>query len=285
MKPKQLVIPTLLFLLLVGNFLVWTKVIFASSGKLIVKVYDIGQGDSIFIKTPGNYKILIDGGPTNKVLDYLNQDLGLNDRSLDLLVLTHPQNDHMFGLIEVVKQFRVKNVLVSGVANTTASFKLWQNTLDNAHLQPKIAHQGQTINLADQVRLQILWPKETKPQVSDLNQAAVVMKVSYGNFDMLLTADADQVVQPYTSMTTHVEVLKVPHHGSKTALREDFLRSLNPDVSVISVGAKNNYGHPNQFLLGLLQKYSKKIFRTDQNGTVEFVSDGVKWYTQLEKEN
>lgn len=276
-------VATVIASLIIANVFVWTSFVAASEKKLVVKVYDVGQGDSILIKTPDNYKILVDGGPNNKVVDYLNKDLGLNDRTLDLVVLTHPQADHMFGLIETIKKFKVKKIITSTDSTTTALDKLWIDTLNNSGLKQEFVHAGESITLSDQVSLKIVWPKEQKPLVADLNQAGVVIKLSYGNFDMLLTADADQKVQPYTSSVGHVEVLKVPHHGSKTSLQEDFLKELSPDVSVISVGVKNFYGHPNPITLELLNKSSKKVLRTDQNGTVTFVSNGQTWYTQVER--
>lgn len=283
MNLKRLLTSLVLLALLTANVVVWVSTNSNRKKDLVVKVYDVGQGDSIFIRTPDNYKILVDGGPNNKVVGYLNKDLSLNDRTIDLIVLTHPQADHMFGLIETLKKFQVKKVITTNVTNATTQFKLWNDTLSNIHLKPEYVYAGESITLSDQVTLKIIWPKDPKPVVADLNQAAVVIKLSYGNFDMLLTADADISTQPYTGTTSHVEVLKVPHHGSKTALREDFVKQLQPDVSVISVGAHNNYGHPSAQLLGWLNKYAKKIYRTDQNGTVEFVSNGTTWYTQVEK--
>lgn len=272
-------------LLLITNLFVWSRLVLASNRNLIVKVYNIGQGDSIFIRTPDNYKILIDGGPNNKVVDYLNKELGLNDRELDLLVLTHPQADHMYGLIETIKKFNVKKLITSDVKNNTSMYKLWIDTLNNSHLKPQFVFAGESITLSDQVKMQIVWPVEAKPRSTDLNDACVVIKLTYGNFDMLLTGDADQRVQPYSGNLSHIEVLKVPHHGSKTALNEQFLQELAPDQSVISVGQRNQYGHPAEVLLKLLNSNSNKVFRTDQNGTVTFVSDGRKWYTQLEKQD
>lgn len=285
MKAKKLgrIVFVLVSLTLVtANIFVWVSFAKASEKKLVIKVYSVGQGDATFIRTPDNYKILIDGGPDNKVVEYLNKDLGLNDRSLDLIVLTHPQADHMFGLIETIKKFKVKKIITSNVSNNTALYKLWIDTLKNSHLNPEFVYAGESITLSDQVNLTIVWPEDPKPKVVDLNAACVVIKLSYGNFDMLLTGDADSPVQPYTGSIGHVEVLKVPHHGSKTGLREDFAAELKPDVSVISVGINNRYGHPNPKMLELLNKNSKKVLRTDQNGTVTFVSNGQTWYTQTE---
>ncbi len=263
--------------------LVWYLALFLPARELLMKVYDVGQGDSIFIRTPGGYKILVDGGPDNKVLGYLEHDLGLFDRKIDVVVLTHPQEDHMFGLVEVIKRFQIGRLLVSGVDSPTNIYKLWFKTLQERSLTPTVVTAGTEIGFPDNVKMKIIWPKEEHPVVKDLNEAMVVFQLSYGNFDALLTGDGDQQTQPYTGSLGHIEVLKVPHHGSKTALSDSFLKQITPEISVISVGKNNRYGHPGQNALEQLRAINSKIYRTDQNGTVEIVSDGNKWYTVTEK--
>jgi competence protein ComEC len=263
--------------------IVWVGVIVSNKQSLQIKFYDVGQGDSTFIQTPAGYKILIDGGPNNKVVNYLDKDLPIWDRRIDLLVLTHPQADHLFGLVEVLRRFEVKNVIVSGASNSTAIYRLWRKVLQEEQINPKVVTNRDIINTSDAVNLKILWPEESQPLVSDLNEASIVMKLSYGDFDVLLTGDADEKVQPYPGNIKNVEVLKIPHHGSQTAMQEKFLKELNPEATVISVGKRNTYGHPGEKLLKNLSIIDTKIFRTDQNGTVEIVSDGKKWYTSTER--
>jgi competence protein ComEC len=161
---------------------------------------------------------------------------------------------------------------------------LWEDTLKNKKIEPVYLEAGDSITLSDSVKLSFLWPEKQVETVANLNDdVAIVFKLSYGEFDVLLTADADSRVQPYTGGAGDIEVLKVPHHGSKTALKEDFLKSLKPEVSVISLGRNNRYGHPSANLIEALSHSGSKVYRTDQNGTIEIVSDGIKWYTQTEK--
>lgn len=281
LKKFKFTIAILLLALVAGS--IWAGVFLVGKRELVIKFYDVGQGDCIFIRTPGNYKILIDGGPNTKVVGYLDRDLGF-DRSIDLVVLTHPQADHLTGLVEVVRQFKVKQVLTSNVANgSTAIYQLWVDALKRTKTPVSFTSAGDEAVLSDQVDLKVFWPREKEPKVSNLNQAGVVLKITYKDFDLLLTADADQPTQPYTTFNQKIEVLKIPHHGSKTAIKDTYLKQLAPQVSVIMVGKTNSYGHPAPELLRQLQSINTKIFRTDQNGTVEIVSDGKKWYTRTQR--
>ncbi len=274
----------LVLLLFIGSLFVWSQVVLAKeTGKLSVKVYDIGQGDSIFIQTPGGYHILVDGGPDDKVLDYLNQDLGLGDRTIDLLISTHPDADHLKGLIDTIRNFNVKTLLETTKGTNTLTYKLWNDTIAVKHLAKTDIHAGNSITLSDSVTLSFVWPTPEAEKLPATNETGIVFKLSYGNFDMLFTADTDIQVQPYSGNIGHVEVLKVPHHGSKTGLSQAFLDQIKPEIAVVSVGKNNRYGHPAANTLEMLQKEGSKVFRTDQSGTVEIVSDGEKWYTQTER--
>ena len=282
-KSKKLIWLGTILILGVFCLLVWSLVLLLPRAELMLKFYDVGQGDSIFIRTPKGYTILVDGGPNNKVASYLDEDLPFWSRKIDLLVLTHPQADHLFGLVEVINRFKVGKLIVSGVGSDTAIFKLWVKTLKEKNIKPEIVTENSTISISDTVRFEILWPKETHPQVADLNEACIVMRISYGNFDALLTGDADQKVQPYSKSLEGIEVLKIPHHGSKTSMNDSFLKLVKPEISVISLGKNNRYGHPGKNTVEQLRNVNSKIYRTDQNGTVEIVSDSNRWYTVTEK--
>ena len=208
----------------------------------------------------------------------------MGDREIDLMILTHPQSDHMFGLINVLKKFKVKKILTSNVSNQTSDYSLWVDTVTNQGLSLDYVKAGDTITLSDKVTITFNWPKTTEEQkVTDLNQASLVFTLSYHDLDILMTGDADSQVQPYTGSFESIEVLKVPHHGSKTALTDQFISEIKPKVSIISVGASNRYGHPRAELLAQLRRANSEILRTDENGTIKIVSDGQRWYTATEK--
>ncbi|MDP2671075.1 MAG: MBL fold metallo-hydrolase [bacterium] len=254
--------------------------------KLHIKIYDVGQGDSIFIRTAAGYKILVDGGPDNSVLEQLAKDIPAWDHKIDFLILTHPQADHLTGLIEVVKRYQIGKLIYSGVVNNTKNYKTWEELVEEKKIDKEIVSAGEEINFPDKTEIKFLWPREEHPIVKDLNEACVVFELNFGNFSGLFTGDADQQVQPYSGNIGEIDFLKVPHHGSKTSLQPTFFMRLSPTVSAISVGAKNKYGHPRAELLNLLTSIKdNKVYRTDKNGTIEVVSDGQSWYTSLERGN
>ena len=268
--------------LLLISVAVWSAVFRMPDGSLHIKVFDVGQGDSIFIRTPAGYKILIDGGSNDKVLDYLGSELPFFDKTLDLVVLTHPQSDHLAGLIEVAKRYDIKSLWVSYSENDTAQYSEWESVLETQGLEGTVVWSGDQLTFSDSVVLQVQWPRE-ESATDDLNTTSIVVLIDYNDFEGLLTGDADNQVQPYTKSTSKIEFLKVPHHGAKTALDKTFTSKLSPEISVISVGSRNRYGHPTQNTLELLESIGSKIYRTDQNGTIEIVSDGINWYTTSER--
>ena len=267
--------------LIVTNFLAWGFFFSLPNDQLHLKVYNVGQGDSIFLETAGGYKILIDGGPDNKVLGYLGKDLPFYSKKIDLLILTHPEADHFTGLIEVVKRYQIKTLWVSNVSGKGRLFDEWVSTLRDRKVEAKTVYQGDKMIFPDKTQVSVIWPKKDHKS-SELNLNSIVVEVSFGNFNALLTGDAGEEAQPYTSSSSEVEVFKVPHHGAKTSLNETYVASLSPQISIISVGAKNPYGHPSQDVINFLSSIGSKVYRTDKNGTVEIVSNGKSWYTRLQ---
>src|SRR3989344_4500754 len=261
---------------------IWSVSFRLPDSKLHVKVLSVGQGDSIFIRTPSGYKILVDGGPDDKVLPLLGGELPFYDKSLDLVVATHPQADHIGGLVDVVKRYNVKNIWTSYSESQTQVYSQWRQVLGENNLKTTSVFAGDKMIFPDGLELSVVWPRG-KSSYTDSNTTAVVIQIDYKEFEGLLSSDADQQVQPYESGVSDIEFLKVPHHGSKTALKKEYLAKLSPQISVISAGEKNRYGHPNKLLLDMLQNAGTKVFRTDQQGSVEIVSDGTNWYTKTER--
>ncbi len=274
----------LIAFLVVANTILWLSVNNTKDKNFVVTFYSVGQGDSALIRTPAGYNILVDGGPNNKISDYLNRDLPINDRDLDLVILTHPHSDHVFGLINVLKDFKVKKVLTSNSMNTSAEFNLWTDTIKNEGIELKYVKATESISFSDGVTFKFNWPDSEQPfKGDDLNEASVVFTLSYKDLDILMMGDADSQVQPYIGDISSVEVLKVPHHGAKTSMADSFINQLKPEIAVISVGEGNRYSHPRPETLDQLEKVGSKVLRTDKNGTVKIVSDGQRWYTQAEK--
>ncbi|HUD09573.1 MAG TPA: MBL fold metallo-hydrolase [Patescibacteria group bacterium] len=256
-----------------------------NDGKLHVVVCDVGQGDGILIRTPDGSDILVDGGPDDSILNCLSSHLPFWDRTIELMVLTHPHVDHAAGLIEVLKRYTVLHFVTEKVLGGTATYKRLEDELAAKKLSAQYLFSGDRIDLADKTSLLTLWPthewlnsnqlQAKNEQNLDLNGFCLVQLFTYGNFTLLLTGDAGSVVEDkIAAQVGKIGVLKVPHHGSKTGMSDYFLTQINPSLAIISVGANNRYGHPAQSALDLLKNHGIKYFRTDQNGTVEVISDG-----------
>jgi competence protein ComEC len=248
--------------------------------KLEVDYLDVGQGDAILIKTPYEQNILIDGGPSSKVLAELGQHLAFFDKKLDLVVLTHPHADHVAGLVEVLRRYEVKKVLITGVSHTAPDYLAFLQEISDQKIPVEYADGLRDINLGQDLDLKILYPfKDLQGQkFENLNITSIVTKLIYKNNTFLLTGDAEELVENdllSAKVDVSAQVLKVGHHGSKYSSSPAFLAAVKPQYAVISVGAKNDFGHPHLRTLDNLQKQGITILRTDQLGTIKFVSDGT----------
>lgn len=266
--------------------LIWLAVFSLPDRKLHIFVFDVGQGDSIFIRTPKNYKILIDGGPDERVLERLSSVLPFYDKSLDLVILTHPHADHINGLTEVLKVYKVTKVLYNLVPYQSSEYQRFKDQVRAQNIDKRLFTVGDKIELTDGVTLSCFWPQrqETFAELIDVNFASIVFRLDFGEFSALLTGDAEfgKIWELEKIKWEPVEFLKVPHQGSREATTQKVLEELKPQLAVISVGP-NKFGHPSQSVIGLLEAVGAKVLRTDQHGTVEVISDGKRWFYRVEK--
>ncbi len=247
---------------------------------LEIDFFDVGQGDSILIKTPEHQRILVDGGPDNKVVTKLGENLPFYDKNIDLVILTHPHADHLTGLIEVLKRYKVKKVLSTGVLHTTSEYIKWLEEIKKQKIPMDIARAGQKINLGEKIKLEILSPADdlTGKKADSLNNTSIVFRLDFGETSFFFTGDAEneEEKQLIKSDNLAANVLKVAHHGSKYSTSQNFLEKVKPEIAVISVGKKNTFGHPSELTLERLTKAGVKILRTDKNGDIKIISDGTK---------
>ncbi len=268
---------------------IWTAVATLPSSNLRVIVCDVGQGDGILV-IKGATQMLVDAGPGNKSLSCLAKYMPFYDHQIELAVVTHPQLDHYGGFSAIVDRYQVDQFISDGFDNSNKSWLEIKNKIKA--IPYKAVHSGDVIKIGDQVHFDIIWPTATyAAEVNktnlDFNTVALVGKLSYQDFDMLLTADADsqvELAEIATGLLAPVEVLKVPHHGSKTGMLASWLEVIKPQLAVISVGKHNNYGHPHPVALDLLNSHQIKSLRTDQNGDVELISDGTKWWYKVDRQ-
>jgi competence protein ComEC len=250
-------------------------------GRIHVVVLDVGQGDSILLEGDRGGRILVDGGPDTAVLmAVLDRYLPAWDRRIDAIVLTHPHDDHVAGLVAVVERYRVGRAFESGWPAATPAYLAWLDALASHGLRLERLRTGDSLRL-DDATLKVLWPDDGKTRPSGLDPAAADNRkandssiVFLGEFEgrrFLLTGDAEEDVDPILIERgiPRVDMLKVAHHGSGTASSDELLAVLRPGVAVISVGAGNTYGHPAAATIERLHAHAGKVFRTDQAGTVE----------------
>ncbi|MFA6492744.1 MAG: ComEC/Rec2 family competence protein [Patescibacteria group bacterium] len=268
-----------IFSLIVIAIIVLSVGLFSNSqatGNLKVYFLDVGQGDAGYIKTPSGEDILIDGGPNNSVLDGLGKVMDFGDREINLVILTHPHADHINGLVEVLKRYKVDEVWETGVEYPSGSYSTWQNEILDKKISDKIVKVGDEKSFGD-VKIKILYPLSPieNKNLDNLNNASIVNRLEYKEFSVLFTGDAEkEIQQKILDQNIFSTILKVAHHGSNNGLTEDFLKVVQPAVAVISVGKDNTYGHPTSSVINILNQYGVRIYRTDQNGTIEISSDG-----------
>ncbi|MEK7151342.1 MAG: ComEC/Rec2 family competence protein [Patescibacteria group bacterium] len=247
-------------------------------GFLHVHFLDVGQGDAIFIDFKGK-QVLIDGGPNNKVLQELGRVMPFNDRSIDLLVLTHPDADHINGLIEVLNRYEVGNILENPLEkHNTPTYRVWNELKNEAKITQ--AKRGQIVDLGGGAYLEVLYPVNTDLDQSKTNNNSIVAKLVYGESELLLTGDIEAKVERELigrQINIDVDFLKVPHHGSKTSSTEEFLNAVTPEVAFIQLSKDNNYGHPHSTVLERFKSRGIRYYRTDLDGAVELILDGFNY--------
>ena len=267
------------FIILIGIALIliyFAKPKAATTQELQVYFLDVGQGDAEYIKTPDGSDILIDGGPDNSVLDQLGKVMSFSDREINLVILSHPHADHLTGLIEVLQRYKVNEVWQTGVEYPSATYNTFKNEIQNQNILNKYVVAGEIKNFSD-VKIEVITPLSSleKKSIDNVNNASIVNRLEYNKFSVLFLGDAETEIQKKIAKDMKVAtVLKTGHHGSKNGTIEEMLAIIRPAIAVISAGKNNKYGHPHAEALNLLKQYAVRIFRTDQNGTVEIDSDG-----------
>jgi competence protein ComEC len=265
---------TICFILVVLNLFSWSVVFELAQDKgLEVCFFNVGQGDAIFIETPWHHQILIDGGPDDTILSKLEQKIPFWDKTIDLIVLTHADADHITGLISVLENYKIENIIWTGLDKNTLVAKKWRGLLEEEGAEIRIAVKGLKAILGGNMQLKVVFPFESLENraIQDLNDASVVMKMESGGEAVLLTGDiSDRVEKALIDSNSDIEarILKIAHHGSKTSTSEGFLEAVKPDVAIISVGRDNRFGHPAEIVLDRLNNFNIKVLRTDKNNNI-----------------
>lgn len=248
-------------------------------GQLYVHFLDVGQGDAIFVETPHGRQLLIDGGPDSGVLRELSVHMSLFDRTIDVLVGTHPDRDHIGGLTDVLERYAVSAVVRTENKSDTAVSDLYETLLSVEGAEVVYARRGQSIRLDASTTLHVLFP-ELDATGMESNASSIVVRLVYGDTSFLLTGDSPKRIEEYLVLAEgeHLQsdVLKVGHHGSRTSTSELFLNEVQPEFAVISASSDNSYGHPHVEVTDMLFNKGVTTLHTADEGTITFVSDGTQ---------
>jgi len=270
---KKKLIYILLIILFTLNLILVGVIFYSQSQKIKIVFLDIGQGDAILIEQ-GTNQILIDGGPSSqRELEKLGKYIPFWDRKIEIVIATHPDGDHITGLIGVMEHYKIGEAIDNSATSSSQVYRKYLEVIREKKIHRLRGKKGMNIKM-DKANLAILYPGnvlENNPH--DTNADSIVAKLIYGQSSFLFTGDFPtekdtDVFQSGVDLTA--KILKVAHHGSKYATSNAFLDKVNPQEAVISVGKNNRYGHPTAEVLERLKKHHINIFRTDKEGDIEY---------------
>jgi competence protein ComEC len=260
-----------------------------SSGLLEVSFLNVGQGDATFIESPSGMQVLIDGGRNDRaVLRELPKVMGFFDRSIDMIVATHPDSDHIGGLIDVLKRYDVDTILMTNNEGDSPAYDAFMEAVQNEGALVREVKRGEVYDLGvgggGSTTLTILFP-DRDVRTLENNTSSIVAQLSYGDFDVLLTGDSPQAIERYLveldGTALRSEVLKVGHHGSRTSTDSQFLEMVKPKYGIISAGKDNDYGHPHKEVMETLSLYNVESLNTADVGTIILESNGAElWFRE-----
>lgn len=262
------------------NGFVWYAVCTDSKGQMVLAFLDVGQGDSVYVRSPDGYDMLIDGGPDHAAVRELPNVMGPLDRTIDLVVETHPDKDHIAGLVDVLARYQARTVMTPGVANDTDTFRALEHAIASEPQVTRVtARRGMRIHLGSVVYADVLYPDHDVSRIRATNDASITLHLVYGSTTAMLTGDLpstieDMLVRDYGT-ALQSDILKAGHHGSKYSTDALWLRAVHPRVVVISAGAHNTYGHPSPDVLERVRDARADIVSTIDRGTIIYESDGT----------
>lgn len=272
----------LLLCLVFINVLIFSYILSQGQNRnLKVSFLDVGQGDAILIEAPNGREMLIDGGRDSSVINELGRSLGFFDRTIDIVLATHPDSDHIGGLPMVFDKYSV-DTFIDSVADTESSF--YDALMERVRAEDSnysVAKRGMVIILDDKagVYIAVLYPDADDFTIDETNELSTITKLIYGDTSFMLTGDAGKMPETKLFATDKnlldSTVLKAGHHGSKTSSAPSFVRAVSPEYAIISAGADNSYGHPHAEVVETLTDSGAQILETSKEGTVTFISNGV----------
>ncbi len=249
------------------------------SHTLTIAFLDVGQGDAIFIEAPNGNQLLYDAGPpTGAALRALRSVMPFWDRSIDVIVLSHPDLDHTGGFPEILRRYQISLALEPGKFSGNGAYETVEREISAARVAHFDVRAGMRLDLGDGAYAEFLYP-DRDVQDLDTNDASVVMRVVYGDTSVLLSGDLPASIESQLALrygdALHANILKLGHHGSRTSSAAIWLSAVHPDFAIISAGKNNRYGHPHKEVLDRLAEMHIPYLETMNEGTIMFSSEGV----------
>ena len=246
---------------------------------LTFAMLNVGQGDALFIESPTGTQIMFDGGPARKVLGPLAGVMSPFDRTIDAIVITNPDADHIGGFSDILKNYKIGLVLEPGTLNDSKTFQNLKTEIKNQNISNILARRGMRLHIGGGAFIDILFP-DRDVSSWETNDGSVVARLSYGDTSIMLTGDATKKTEKIIleeNLSTELEstFLKVGHHGSRTSTSSSFVKTVSPEYALISAGKDNKYGHPHQDTLSALSQFGAKIIRTDLSGSIIIKCDTI----------
>ncbi|EIW6613187.1 MBL fold metallo-hydrolase [Clostridium perfringens] len=243
--------------------------------KLMISYMDVGQGDASYIKVNGN-DILIDAGPRSNSKELLEQLKAKNIDDFELVIATHPHEDHIGGMVDVFKEYEVKAFYSPKITHTTKTYENLVKAVKDEGLKTKELKGGMVIDLGEGAKFEVFTPQ--KSEYEELNDYSPIMKLSFGDTSYLFTGDAEKLAEEEAlakyKNSLDSDVIKFGHHGSSSSSSNAFIEAVSPKYGIISCAKDNKYGHPHRETLDIIKKYNIKTFRTDTDGEIILTSDG-----------
>lgn len=252
------------------------------NNNLEVSFIDSGQADAIFIKTPNQKNIIIDFG-SEQGLKQLEKEIEWWNKQIDLIIITHPHDDHITGLLPIIKKYKIKQIMYNGLDYESNVYNELLNLITEYNIPLLLPNYNQIINIEPDCFLNIIYPITSFYQqtIDNINNSSIVSRLVCNNSSFLFMGDVETKIENEilaTNLNIKSDVIKISHHGSVTASSEKFLEKVDPKIAIIMVGKNNNFNHPSLRLIKRLDKLNIKLFRTDQDGTIKIISDGKKIY-------
>lgn len=256
-----------------------------NDGLMHLHMLDVGQGDAFLLQTVDKKYVLIDGGPSSNLIDVMADYMPFWQNRLDLVIATHGDSDHIGGLVELSERYDIEAFIYNGESKNTLIFEELMKNISFDGVDISIAQSGEEIRVGCCMEIDILWPGSIK--IEDSNDRSVSIIAKYKDFEIYMAGDLGYKYEEKitNNLGVDIEVMKISHHGSRTSTSTKVVDNIRPQITLISAGKDNKFGHPHREVLDLLDKNNIIQYRTDIQGTVSIKSDGSDYVVDIEKDN